>query len=488
MASREYAGHWWVAGNTEDKQPGTLKLELGKWPRLTLIGGFELRALRQLGGSENRLAVTDEERRLPAVHGVSLGQKITLLDCRSVHANYPMTLGEPPQFQILEASQALIGLYIDASDAAVFDTCRLRVENQHNLMQAGDISIITREQSTNEYSVRLDTIGSSQIEVEDFTISMKPWSDINSSSTRRSRYARSEVGVEIEISSNVPRSYEAFGKLRNDLIDLTALASDKRCGIVSEHVQLAEKERFIVPDIGTDGKISQKELERTVTAEVHTVRTVLPDSSETPVDSDDLLFTVGDMPFDKMFSRWLPLRRKIDIAGNMIFGLLNREPAFVQTQLLTIAVAAEALSRGLRPDALPMTPRDFERLLGEALKTLDPGDRERFEGLVRNEPTYRDRLLDIASIPAQAAVDLVLPNREGWVNSLRSVRNGLAHGLARDMGELDELHLLFLRTKYLLYLVIMAEIGLSESVQERCIRKNASLMRLNRAARNAAAT
>ncbi|MCV7016974.1 HEPN domain-containing protein [Mycolicibacterium aichiense] len=187
------------------------------------------------------------------------------------------------------------------------------------------------------------------------------------------------------------------------------------------------------------------------------------------------------MPFDEMFSRWLPLRRKIDVAGNMIFGLLNREPAFVQTQLLTIAVAAEALSRGLRPGALPMTPRDFERLLAEALKTLDPGDRERFEGLVRNEPTYRDRLLDLASIPSQVAVDLVLPDREGWANSLRNVRNGLAHGLARDIGELEELHQLFLRTKYLLYLVIMAEMGLSGSVQERCIRNNAPLMHLNNA-------
>ncbi|BBX10600.1 hypothetical protein [Mycolicibacterium aichiense] len=258
MAFGEYAGQWWVAGNTEDKQPGTLELELGKWPRLTLIGGFDLRALRQLGGSERRIAVTDEERRLPVLHGVSQGKKITILDCRSIHANYPMDLGAPPQFQILEASQAFIGLYIDQPDAAVFDTCRLRVENQHNLMQAGDISIITREQSASEYSVLLDAVGTSELTIDDFTISMKPWADIKSDSTLRSRYARSEVGVEIEISSAIPRTYEAFGKLRNDLIDLTALASDRRCGIISEHVQLAEKERFSIPTEGPTGRSAER--------------------------------------------------------------------------------------------------------------------------------------------------------------------------------------------------------------------------------------
>ena len=174
------------------------------------------------------------------------------------------------------------------------------------------------------------------------------------------------------------------------------------------------------------------------------------------------------------------LRHQIKIAANMLFSLINNEPAYVQTQLLVVAVATEAMSRELRPNAIPMAPRDFERLLHQALKTLDPGDRERFEGLVRNEPTYRDRLLDVASIPAQAAVHLVIPDREQWVSQLRDVRNGLAHGLAREMGELEELHRLYLRTRFLLYLVMMSELGLSEAVQVRAVRANEILIYANR--------
>ena len=86
----------------------------------------------------------------------------------------------------------------------------------------------------------------------------------------------------------------------------------------------------------------------------------------------------------------------------------------------------------------------------------------------------------MASIPAQEAVRLLISNLEVWSGNLRDVRNGLAHGLARQLGDIHELHVLYERTKYLLNLVLMSEIGMSDDVRIRAVRNNEYLMYLNR--------
>ncbi len=139
------------------------------------------------------------------------------------------------------------------------------------------------------------------------------------------------------------------------------------------------------------------------------------------------------------------------------------------------AAAAETLSRCLTPDAIPMTPFDFDRLRTKALDAIEPNDHERFLTAFRNEPNYRDRVLDLARIPAPEAIDAIIPEREIWANNLRDVRHGIAHGLV-GRGTGIDISLLYERTTYVIYLVLMEALGLPNSVQLRAAKGNQYLM------------
>lgn len=305
VTARSYAGYWWVGGDSEHRQPGILQLTPGKWPSLNLIGGFDLRVVRPSPAGGGTVAFNDEERRVPTINGLCGQLEISLLDCRSTSAEHSLWPAGPPHRQTLEASQALIGAHVGGKDAPIFRACILRVENFHNLLQAGEISIVTNEQRSSEYRVALSAEEIYNVEFGTLSISVIPWSAVSSDTGVRSTFAESQVGVELRVEAAEVRSYDDFGQIRNSLLDLVTLASDRRCGVISEELILAEKENVRVPDIGDDRKVGHKVIERDVRVEVHTVRSVPPSANNTPFHSDEMLFTSGDLPFEEMCVNWL---------------------------------------------------------------------------------------------------------------------------------------------------------------------------------------
>lgn len=228
------------------------------------------------------------------------------------------------------------------------------------------------------------------------------------------------------------------------IVDLLTLASNRACGVISQQL-VCRPEPEDIPNL-VEGKLGRRTVMYKPFADLFARRIVTATPDDREIDFQDFLFTCRDIPFEDLVVRWLTLRKEIVRATNMVFSLHYSKPTFVQTQVLVAAVSAEALSRCLHPPA---------------------------------RKTYKERLLDIAATPPQAIVGKIIPDVEAWANELKSVRNGLAHGL-EDQGQNANLFLLLQRTKYLIYLVLMGEIGLPEAILDRAVEANQYLRYLHR--------
>lgn len=472
MTAQTFSGYWWRVEAPSDQQPGTLTIASDGSVTLELIKGFDQRK-RTPHPNGGGVSITSGQSRIDVIHGVTTtGQEITLVDCLIKHQNLAMVV---PTQQRISAHAALIGLHLDSADDEAFETCYLRIENLRSWMAIGEYDIVIHENKRDK-SATVRAPEPVSVQFEDFTITAEMHtSPFNYSGTRDGAEFTSETIVTLSITSATARSHRGFHEITMALVDLLTLASNRPCGIISQNLVCVDREQYSVPELDEHThQIRSATKERKVTASVHTRRTVTAAPTEKELQHHDFLFTCSDNPFDQLVGKWLELRKQVRFATNMLFSLQYSRPTFIQTQLLVAAVAAEAMSRCLRPDAKPMMPRDFDRMVQKVLRALegiDQADRERFHRLIRNEPNYRDRLIDIASMPPQEVVEKVIPDIGMWADELKEARHGLAHAL-QGRGTDVNLFLLLQRTLYLIYLVLMTELGLSEAVQMRAVEDN----------------
>jgi hypothetical protein len=260
-------------------------------------------------------------------------------------------------------------------------------------------------------------------------------------------------------------TYSGSNQLAKAFMDLLTLASGQACGIISEKLRYTEEITY--KQIGGGGKTAR--MPRTVDVlQEHFYR---GDVDSPPQRRDRFLFTCDDLPFPEVVSRWFALRQRALNACNILFGLKYAPPTLTEFRLLIVAVAAEAMHRSLYPNTLLMLPADFERIRDKALRSQDgEDDRDWVRSKFRNEPSFRERMLDLADKPAPEAVEFIIPNRDSWARSLGNARNGLAHkaegGEPLDMFQLESV------TEQLLYLVLLNELGIPPEVQVRAMTSN----------------
>jgi hypothetical protein len=161
----------------------------------------------------------------------------------------------------------------------------------------------------------------------------------------------------------------------------------------------------------------------------------------------------------------MSFRERAKSGLDMLLSLTYGSNAFLQSDLLIVAIGSETMHRDMFPDCLAMLPKDFDPIINTAVEGLEPQDAERIRRSIRNEPSYPDRLRDLADIPSQEAVQIAIPDIAQWVKDLTAARNGLAHGLRKTTMDIQRMYDVMKRTRVLLELVVMAEIGVSAEQQ-----------------------
>ncbi|MFF5477180.1 HEPN domain-containing protein [Streptomyces sp. NPDC012935] len=181
------------------------------------------------------------------------------------------------------------------------------------------------------------------------------------------------------------------------------------------------------------------------------------------------------MEFTELIPRWLSLKSKARLGCNILFGLRYIEKGYVGTRLLGVATAAENIHRSLRSTSTPLAKAEYRHLKRKIMSAItdEPEELQEFVKMgLRNNPSYNDRMLELASIPNTEAVDTLLGDREGWAKMLKNARNDLAHANERSSQDSDPspAYLLLEVTYALLCLVLMAELGISEEAQRKAVQ------------------
>lgn len=154
------------------------------------------------------------------------------------------------------------------------------------------------------------------------------------------------------------------------------------------------------------------------------------------------LFTLGvnGIEFDKIVSEWLRIHADFRTTCDMVFGMKYVKGGYLQTQLITAVAAAESLHAALGFDP-PLPNEEFAQRRRQLLEWIQKDQRDWLhQKLDGNEPSLRQRLLDLAQTPYPEIIAELIPNSEAWAKATKDERNAVAHGgksMTRDVSLLN---------------------------------------------------
>jgi len=408
-----------------------------------------------------------DDRTIPAIYGTTEGKPITLLDSFTLMSRGGFFSGRP-EFHHLHVQRALVGSHVPSSDATVFRSAYLRFEN---LTMWAQLRNVDRDTDWKNGVARASlSRGDSVVAVFDgWTYSLQTaTTGFSYEQTRERTEVSGDVTTVLKLTPPAPSSVAAFDAPILEVMDLLTLASGTACGLISA--------TFVHQDAEIIERRDQAPIEHPthVGSFGQRVHRAAPDAPATKYQ--DFRFTCADLDFPSVLANWLPLRRQASDAANVYFGTKYSTPGFTEVRLLLGAVAAEALHAAAYEKVRELDPEEFEDRRDRLLAALDTEDEKTWlKRKLRNDPTLRERLLSLASVPDQQAVNRVVPDVDRWAGELLKARNGMAHSAGRGLG--PEIFDLEWATSGLIALVFMQELGLSADVQRRAADHNLALDR-----------
>ncbi|SIE78670.1 Uncharacterised protein [Mycobacteroides abscessus subsp. abscessus] len=206
-----------------------------------------------------------------------------------------------------------------------------------------------------------------------------------------------------------------------------------------------------------------------------------------PRDSgEEGLLTLDGAGGADFMGRWLDLSQRVSPVPQILAASYADEFQTVETEALSLCIAAENLHRRLYPDVCRWTAETVEEA-GTGLKDADIPDEVRQAlqqavGQYLYEPSFPTRIEALARQAAEAVPECVgRINR--WKSAVTDQRNNLAHGL-RSEGEdsdLVEMHYIARSLRLVLTVCLLLEAGVPVDRLAAAVRANS---RFERDARN----
>lgn len=448
MGEKTWRGYWWLPESPGDRVPGRLIIQDDGACQLELIGGLDLPGdMRSLDASD----------RVPVILGAAEGQEVTLLDCFTT--NRDGWGRRPDGLHDIHVHEALIGAHVADGDAA-FSSALVAIENLSSLLQMGQF--ISRSGGSATESATSRRPPDIACQVDNWSITARALVQPFHVNPEHSRVAISgEVEAYLVLRPPSATCIDDFKSMALELTDLVTLATGEASGMIN--MTLIHKDPFTRPDV--DGTA----LERERRVDVFSKRTHTTDPKAASPRSRQLLFTCGDMPFDVLVPRWLHIRRRAPEACNVFFGLRYARPMYTEVRLLLLSITAETLHGSLYGNETELRDDVFRSLRARVLDTAqDPRERDWLKPRLRNAPSFRERMVSLATKPDESALTLVIDDVTKWARTLRIARDNLAHTGNEPTSE--AIFSLEWVTNSLITLVLLAELGLSSDVQKRAAK------------------
>ena len=452
---RSWTGHWWLPEDSVNKVPGVLTWEPGGGLTLRMIGGWPHREVTE---PVRGVRLThDRISGWPAVYGVAENKPITLLNVQTLSAQtYHLGMSEGPDKLDVIAATALIGYHLGGDDDPVFVGGIATIENMTAWSRQSAIeNQMTFDVETSHFEggeIRYNSqIESQRAEMLGVTAQLHHFLTVaDFEQTRGSTAIRVVERTSVEFSSAEPRPLREWLGMLSDMSDLLSLSTLTACTEITLHVWTPPTPEAY-PDNHPLAHMRHQ-------IEVYEERVVAPAPDEKVADLRRFVLTLDDLPFDELIPRWMDVKDKFAAARSMILGLSYITDGYLQTRVITAVGAAEAFHRALNVGA-PMTKSEFEQVRKDTLGAVEP-ERKKWlaEQIARNEPSLRNRLLDLARRPG-IFMALLVPDAEKWAKEAMRARNGLSHEGRSEGHSLDDLNALVEVTRAVVILNLLAQLG-----------------------------
>lgn len=475
MDPQEWTGHWWLPGVPDQTVPGVLRFGPNDGLTLSLIGGFESRVLHRHGsGMVERI---DESRTWPMIQGVAGNTEITLLDCTpafSVSYNFG-----PVDEQRIEPGRALVGVHLNDAEDAVFTGVEVTVENL-TLWSAGSVFTVSlgmRDEDTlnGTGKIAATPVDALKATVGDLGAALKHRHTLPHLDDRRNgtvgRMTDTAV-LRFDSPDRMPLGlYMGYVKGTQDLI---SLATHSACGLISQ--------TLILPPEDDDPADRRPALEQRV--EYYAKQIVAADPEAETTNPHEVLFTLHNFDFGDLLPRWFETRTRFEATCNMLISLWEVPGGYVEPQVVTAVAAAEAMHRALELPS-PIPDAQFKSLK-KTLVAAVPEERKQWVAglLARNEPTLKQRLVDLASRPDSEAMKALLPDPETWAVAAGEARNGIAHTGQTARHSINQAHAIAKVTSAVVVLNLLHEIGLPSERLREVVNDNPDLRHASQLAKN----
>lgn len=462
----EWTGHWWLPDDPERTVPGVLRYQPGEGLLLSLIGGFEDRIMRPIEGG---VAVMEGSRSWALILGVADNKRITLLDCHPKHSKTYGFAMDGPHKQTVSALTALVGVHLDRPDEAVFTECRVSVEN---LTLWAASSAFTQsigfegERLDGRGTISVKSVDEPSVVVDGTAITLAHEHTLPHFDNQRGEtVGRMRDTVFMRFKPGSPYSLSGAREQAKAVQDLVSLATHRAAGLLWLRLRMPPEDR----DYPEGYPIHDREVA------VYSDVTVLGDPEAKAVAHHDVLFTCDHLPFEEVMPRWLKVRSECQAAANMALGLRYAPARYVEGNLLTAVGAAEVMHRALGIEERRLPEADFEALREGLLAVTPEEHRGWIKGAVRNDPTLRERLRTLASLPDGAAMGRLVPDVEQWAKVATQGRNDLAHTGQTKRQTIDELIAVVRVTAAVVTMNLLHALGLPGERQREIINDNSEL-------------
>lgn len=464
----EWAGVWWLPDVPSEKVPGVLRYDPEDGLSLSLIGTFEDRILTT--GSSGWTAVHEGTRTWEVMHGVAEHREIALLGC--VPKSTRRTMGArvaSPDKQTVTATVAIIGAHVSGDADPAFAGAEVSVE---------DLSLWTASSVFEEFlgvpdgkidgaaSICVKPVEAQSVVVEDTEYYLVhthtlPYFDQRKGGT----IGRMKDTVSIRVAPAEPFSLSAALHEASLVQDLISLATHRAVGVIWLRVEVVGSESQL-----PDGRTLPRRR-----ADVLYSPAALGKHDAKSVDHHRVFFTCDSFPFEEVMPRWSEAHGRLQAAINMILGLRYAPARFVENNLLTAVGAAEVLHRNLHIDEKPFPEADFQTMREAMLAQVPEKYRDRFKGMIRNDPTLRDRLHALAARPDQEAIGQLVPDVDHWARRTTRARNDLAHEGRTPNHSIEELIAVVEVTTAVVILNVLHELGLPAERQREIVQEHPQL-------------
>lgn len=482
MRDLELPGYWWLPAYPDERVPGTLTYSRQAGAGLALIG-----ALR-----DDRSGPSTSLPTHPVLHGESQGKFVTLLSCHTTRRAPHFGPAAISVSERLEPEVVLLGVLLDDRDEAVFDRLVFGLENllpwsrRSGLEESMDMPGEGESGRVNGLARSFRPPEALQAALPGAVVRLVIDAAVRETHQRDSTAVaieeRARLVVEVERPEPVLDLLHRTGPFQ----DLLTLATGQRAGLthLSLGVQKPEPatgtkspEATPAPAEDEEALAERVHVDPRVSVEVFAQATFPADPDARALDYSPyhMLFTLDDVTFDEVVTRWHRLYERVAPACHLLFGLRYIETGYVASRLVTAVGAAETLHRRLYSDERPWSAEDFAALRAGALQGLDKRQAKWVNEKLFNELTLRERLLALIDRVGADVVAPFIPDREQWASAVKNARNDLTHQDPKREQRRPTTRALFAlieTTAALLTLALLKELDVDRSLLNRVVTEH----------------